>query len=82
MCSRPFRPRRSRLPLPDCPLWSRVVGVCQYPDSFAMLTGAHGIRSEHTPFRIAPQVGQVSKYVLDPVNKQSCNVLHCCNAGS
>ena len=76
MCNFPFFPRRTRLPRPDWPLWSRVVGVCQYPDAFAVLARAEVVSAEHFPFRIKPERGQVAKHTVESSSKESCDVLH------
>lgn len=82
MCSFPFLPRRTRFPRPDWPLKSRVVGVCQYPESFAVLGSPKGISSQHTPLRVIPERGKVSENIEKPPNRESCHVFHDCESRS
>lgn len=70
MCSLPCFPRRIRLPRPDWPLKSRVVGVCQYPDAFSVLARPEVVSAQHVPLRIKPESGQVSENVSDFSNKE------------
>jgi len=46
------------------------------PDSLSQVGGSDIGRREHTPFRIEPEVGQVSENSIHPPNKEPWHVLH------
>jgi len=52
------------------------VGVGQNPDSFSLVVGADGMRSQHSPFRIEPHRGQVSKDNSKSSNSEHWGVFH------
>jgi hypothetical protein len=50
--------------------------VGKNPDPFADMWGSHVSRSQHSPFRIEPQRGQVSEYSSKPSTSEHWGVLH------
>jgi len=56
--------------------------VGQYPDSLSLVVCANGIRSQHSPFRIEPHLGQVSKDGSESAKSEHWGVFHEHVAGS
>ncbi|WMB15593.1 hypothetical protein O4G19_01585 [Akkermansia muciniphila] len=57
----------------------QAVGVgimCKYPDAFPDVRGSHVVRSQHHPFRIVPDRGQVSEYSSKPARSENWGVFH------
>lgn len=50
-------------------------GVGNNPDAVSSVRGTNGARRNTMPFRISPDLGQVSEYSAQPSTKQRCHVL-------
>jgi hypothetical protein len=61
---------------------SRVFGVGQDEDPIALVTGAHVVRSEHVPFRIEAERGQLADHAPESGSKETWDVLQKHAAGS
>nr|WP_290564883.1 hypothetical protein [Akkermansia sp.] len=48
----------------------------KYPHALSLMRGAHVVRSQHHPFRIIPDRGQVSKNTSKPASSEHWGVLH------
>lgn len=57
---------------------SSATGVCQNPDSFSDVWSTNVRRSEHSPFRIEPEFGQVSENSVNPPRSEHWRVFHVC----
>jgi hypothetical protein len=52
-----------------------AVGVCNNEDAVTEVRGTNGCRWDAVPFRVVPEVGQVSEYGVETESKVSWNVL-------
>jgi hypothetical protein len=55
---------------------SGVGQVSDNPDSISLMRGSNVCRSEHSPFSIVPERGQVTEDDAEPANNESWRVFH------